>query len=215
MFTVVVGVGPGMGMSLARRFGAAGEVALLLRDEERGGSFVAELAARGVTARAYAADIADETALRAALARVRQHQGDPDVVVFNASAGPPGSPADVSTTDLELAFRVGTLAAVVTFQEVLPAMRARDSGTFLVTGSGVALDPWPGGTALTLAKTAVRAFVLAAAKDLSGTGVHVATVTVAGVLGTPGFGPDAVAERFWELHEQPRGSWDAEVVHRG
>ena len=215
MLTVVVGVGPGMGMSLARRFGAAGEVALLLRDEERGGSFVAELAARGVTARAYAADIADETALRAALARVRQHQGDPDVVVFNASAGPPGSPADVSTTDLELAFRVGTLAAVVTFQEVLPAMRARDSGTFLVTGSGVALDPWPGGTALTLAKTAVRAFVLAAAKDLSGTGVHVATVTVAGVLGTPGFGPDAVAERFWELHEQPRGSWDAEVVHRG
>ena len=215
MLTVVVGVGPGMGMSLARRFGAAGEVALLLRDEERGGSFVAELAARGVTARAYAADIADESALRAALARVRQHQGDPDVVVFNASAGPPGSPADVSTTDLELAFRVGTLAAVVAFQEVLPAMRARDSGTFLVTGSGVALDPWPGGTALTLAKTAVRAFVLAAAKDLSGTGVHVATVTVAGVLGTPGFGPDAVAERFWELHEQPRGSWDAEVVHRG
>ncbi|MDA8435514.1 MAG: SDR family NAD(P)-dependent oxidoreductase [Actinomycetales bacterium] len=215
MLTVVVGVGPGMGMSLARRFGAAGEVALLLRDEERGRSFVAELAARGVTARAYAADIADETALRAALARVRQHQGDPDVVVFNASAGPPGSPADVSTTDLELAFRVGTLAAVVAFQEVLPAMRARDSGTFLVTGSGVALDPWPGGTALTLAKTAVRAFVLAAAKDLSGTGVHVATVTVAGVLGTPGFGPDAVAERFWELHEQPRGSWDAEVVHRG
>lgn len=215
MLTVVVGVGPGMGMSLARRFGAAGEVALLLRDEERGRSFVAELAARGVTARAYAADIADESALRAALARVRQHQGDPDVVVFNASAGPPGSPADVSTTDLELAFRVGTLAAVVAFQEVLPAMRARDSGTFLVTGSGVALDPWPGGTALTLAKTAVRAFVLAAAKDLSGTGVHVATVTVAGVLGTPGFGPDAVAERFWELHEQPRGSWDAEVVHRG
>ncbi len=215
MLTVVVGVGPGMGMSLARRFGAAGEVALLLRDEERGGSFVAELAARGVTARAYAADIADESALRAALARVRQHQGDPDVVVFNASAGPPGSPADVSTTDLELAFRVGTLAAVVAFQEVLPAMRARDSGTFLVTGSGVALDPWPGGTALTLAKTAVRAFVLAAAKDLSGTGVHVATVTVAGVLGTPGFGPDAVAERFWDLHEQPRGSWDAEVVHRG
>ncbi len=215
MLTMVVGVGPGMGMSLARRFGAAGEVALVLRDEERGRSFVAELATKGVTARAYAADIADEAALRAALARVRQHQGDPDVVVFNASAGPAGSPADVSTADLEHAFRVGTLGAVVTFQEVLPAMRARDSGTFLVTGSGVALDPWPGGTALTLAKTAVRAFVLAAAKDLRGTGVHVATVTVAGVLGTPGFEHDAVAERFWELSVQPRGSWDAEVVHRG
>ncbi len=215
MLTVVVGVGPGMGMSLARRFGAAGEVALVVRDEERGRSYAAELAARGVRAEVYAADAGDEGALRAAFAGIRHRQGDPDVVVFNASAGPAGSPGDVRTADVEQAFRVGTLGALVCFQEVLPAMRDRDSGTFLVTGSGVALDPWPGGTALTLAKTAVRAFVLTAAKDLRGTGVHVATVTVAGVLGTPGFEPDVVAERFWELHTQPRGEWDAEVVHRG
>jgi len=94
-------------------------------------------------------------------------------------------------------------------------MLTRGSGTFLVTGSGVALSPWAGGTALTLAKTAVRAFVLAAAQDTAGTGVHVATVTVAGVLGKPGFEPDTVAERFWELHSQPSGSWDTEIVHRG
>lgn len=215
MLTVVVGVGPGMGMSLARRFGSAGEVALVVRDESRGRAFAAELAAAGVTAGVHTADLGDEAALRAAFAQVRRLQGDPDVVVYNASAGPAGGPGDVSTADLELAFRVGALGAVVSFQEVLPAMRRRGSGTFLVTGSGVALDPWPGGTALTLAKTAVRAFVLAAAKDLRGTGVHVATVTIAGVLGTPGFEPDAVAERFWELHTQPPDAWDAELVHRG
>lgn len=215
MLTVIVGVGPGMGMSLARRFGAAGDLALVLRDEARGRAFAAELAARGVTAEVYAADAADEAALRSAFARIREAQGDPDVVVHNASYGPTGGPGDVSLDDLEEAFRVGTLGAVVAFQEALPAMRRRDSGTFLVTGSGVALDPWPGGTALTLAKTAVRAFVLAAAKELRGTGVHVGTVTVAGLLGSPGFEPDTVAERFWELHAQPRGAWDTEVVHRG
>ena len=215
MLTLVVGVGPGMGMALARRFGRAGEVGLMLRGQEAGARFVAELADLGVDARAYATDIADETSLRAAFAAVREQQGDPDVVVFNASYGPPGSPLQVSTAELRDAFEVGTLGAVVCFQEAVPAMLARGSGTFLVTGSGVALVPWPGGTALTLAKTAVRAFVLAAAADLDGHGVHVATVTVAGVLGRPGYEPEAVAERFWELHAQPPGAWDAEIVHRG
>jgi hypothetical protein len=45
--------------------------------------------------------------------------------------------------------------------------------------------------------------------------VHVATVTIDGVLGGPGFEPDTVAERFWELAHQPRDEWTAEIVHRG
>jgi len=215
MLTVVVGAGPGMGMALARRFGAAGPVALVVRRLAAGEALVEELAGQGIAGHAYAADIGDESSLRAAFDAVRATQGEPDVVIVNTSVGAGGSPADVTVADLRSAFDVGVVGAVVAFQEALPAMVARGSGTFLVTGSGVALKPWAGGTALTLAKTAVRAFVLAAAQDTEGTGVHVATVTVAGVLGNPGFEPDTVAERFWELHSQPPGSWDIEIVHRG
>jgi len=215
MLTVVVGAGPGMGLALARRFGPAGPVALVVRRPAAGEALVEELAGRGILGRSYPADIGDETSLRAAFATIRQAQGDPDVVLVNTSVGPGGSPAQVTAAELRSAFDVGVVGAVVAYQEALPAMLARGSGTFLVTGSGVALDPWPGGTALTLAKTAVRAFVLAAARDMAGTGVHVGTVTVAGVLGDPGLEPDAVAERFWELHAQPAGSWQAELVHRG
>jgi NAD(P)-dependent dehydrogenase (short-subunit alcohol dehydrogenase family) len=215
MLTVVVGAGPGMGMALARRFGPAGPVALVVRGLPAGEALVEELAGQGIVGQAYAADIGDEPSLRAAFAAIRAAQGDPDVVLVNASVSPGGYPSEVTAADLRSAFDVGVVGAVVAYQEALPAMLARASGTFLVTGSGVALNPWPGGTALTLAKTAVRAFVLAAAKDTAGTGVHVGTVTVAGVLGSPGFEPDAVAERFWELHAQSGGSWEAELVHRG
>jgi NAD(P)-dependent dehydrogenase (short-subunit alcohol dehydrogenase family) len=215
MISVVVGVGPGMGMALARRFSAAGPVALVVRDAASGQRYVDELAALGHVATAYLADIGDEASLRSAFGEIRDVLGDPDLVVFNASVGAGGTPASVATSDLREALEVGVLGAVVAFQEVVPAMLARGSGTYLLTGSGVALNPWPAGTAITLAKAAARAFVLAAARDLAGTGVHVATVTIDGVLGGPGFEPDTVAERFWELAHQPRESWVAEVVHRG
>ena len=215
MLSVIVGVGPGMGMSLARRFAPEGPVALVVRDAASGQRYVDELAASGRVASAYLADIGDEASLRAAFGQIRDTLGDPDLVVFNASVGAAGTPETVATSDLREAFEVGTLGAVIAFQEVAPAMRARGSGMFLVTGSGVALTPWPGGTAITLAKSALRAFVLAAARDLEGSGVHVATVTIDGVLGGPGFEPDTVAERFWELAHQPPGGWTTEIVHRG
>jgi NAD(P)-dependent dehydrogenase (short-subunit alcohol dehydrogenase family) len=215
MISVVVGVGPGMGMSLARRFAPQGPVALVVRDAASGQAYVDELAAAGHVASAYLADIGDEASLRAAFGEIRGTLGDPDLVIFNASVGAAGTPESVATSDLREAFEVGVLGAVVSFQESVPAMRERGSGTFIATGSGVALNPWPGGTAITLAKASLRAFVLAAARDLDGTGVHVATVTIDGVLGGPGFEPDTVAERFWELAHQPRAEWTAEIVHRG
>jgi hypothetical protein len=47
-------------------------------------------------------------------------------------------------------------------------------------------------------------------------GVHVATVTVCGPV-APGtaFDPDRIAEHYWQLHTQPAGTWDREVVSRG
>jgi NAD(P)-dependent dehydrogenase (short-subunit alcohol dehydrogenase family) len=66
-----------------------------------------------------------------------------------------------------------------------------------------------------MSKAAVRNLVQSAARDLAGTGVHVAMVTIAGVVGSDGFAPEAIAERFWTLHEQPRDAWDIEITHEG
>jgi NAD(P)-dependent dehydrogenase (short-subunit alcohol dehydrogenase family) len=213
MLTLIAGVGPGLGMSLARRFGADGEVALLTRDDASGARFVAELGALGIAASAYAADLGDEVSLRDALGRVRAEVGVPDVAIYNASLGVDVRPQDVTAAQVRAALALGTLGAVTTYQELTPAMVARGSGTFLVTGSGVSLHPWPGTIALTLDKAALRAFALAAARQLGDTGVHAGTVTIDGLLNKPGFEPDTVAETFWRFHSQPAGAFDAEIVH--
>jgi len=216
MITVVVGVGPGMGLALASRFGReGGEVALVARRPEALAAYAEELAASGVSAHPFVADVGDPESLRAALAAIGARLGDPDVLVYNASVNLPGTPGEVSVGDVEVAFRVGAVGALVALQAVLPAMRARDSGTVLVTGGGLALAPWPGATALGMSKAAVRNLVQAAARDLEGTGVHVATVTIRGIVGTPGFEPDTVAERFWELHQQGRDDRATEIFVDG
>ncbi len=212
MLTVVIGVGPGLGMSLARRFGREGDVALLVLDTESGDRFVAELAEQGTRATAYVADLADEASLRGALRELREAVGTPDVVVYNASVGIDVGPADVTKDQVLDALAVGTLGAVATYQELAPAMRERGSGTFVVTGSGVSLNPWPGTIALTLDKAALRAFALAIFRENKETGLHAGTVTIDGLLRKPGFEPDTVAETFWAFHAQAEPT--AELVHR-
>jgi NAD(P)-dependent dehydrogenase (short-subunit alcohol dehydrogenase family) len=213
MITVVVGVGPGMGLALARRFGReGGTVAMLARRPEALQSYVEELAAEGVLARGFAADVADETSLRAAFAAVRTELGDPDVLLYNASALHMGAPGDALVADVEHSFRVGALGALVAAQEVLPAMRARGAGTILVTGGGAALRPWAAAVGLGMSKAAVRNLALALHADLRDTGVRAGTVTITGTVGSPGYDPTDIADRFWAWHTAEQPEAEVEVT---
>jgi NAD(P)-dependent dehydrogenase (short-subunit alcohol dehydrogenase family) len=213
----IVGAGPGMGMALARRFGRFGApVALIARGGERLAQHVEELAAVGVAAHAFPADVGHEPSLRLALEGFAAAHGAPAVLIHNASANLPGVPSQVPPDDVLAGFRVGVLSALVALQEVAPAMTAAGRGTFLVTGGGVALTPWPGATALSIQKAGVRALALAAARELAPAGIHVATVTVAGVISAgSAFDPDKITAAFWHLHAQAPADWETEVVFRG
>ena len=93
----VVGAGPGLGLSNAKRFGAAGfQVALLARNADKLDRLVAELDGLGVTARSYVADLTDRPGLAAALARVEADFGAIDVLEFSPVPG--GAP--VPATDI-------------------------------------------------------------------------------------------------------------------
>ena len=80
----LVGAGPGLGLSLAKRFGAAGfQVALLARNPDKLDHLVAELGELGVTARPYVADVTDRPGLAAALAQVESDFGAIDVLEYS------------------------------------------------------------------------------------------------------------------------------------
>ncbi len=118
---VVVGVGPGNGAALARRFHREGyAVALLARTTELTAALANELEG----ARAYACDVTREASVAEAFSALARARGPVEVLVYNAGSGTWGSIETVSPADFEQAWRVNALGGV----SHLPTSRGSDEG---------------------------------------------------------------------------------------
>lgn len=212
----VVGAGPGIGLAVARRFARQGmRVALLARRPQALDGYVAEMAQAGLEAQGFPANAGDEAAMRQAFEQVRAQMGDPAVLVYNAAVLHEGKPSTFSAARLVDDFRVNVAGALLAVQQVLPAMRARQQGTILLTGGGLALNPLPQFASLSISKAGLRSLSYSLAAELQGDGLHVATVTVAGyVQAGSHFDPDRIADAYWKLHAQQPDTWQTEVVYR-
>jgi NAD(P)-dependent dehydrogenase (short-subunit alcohol dehydrogenase family) len=209
---VIIGVGPGIGRSVALRFAREGlPVVLVARSEAVLRSVAGEVEAAGATAVPLTADSTRETELRSVLDRAADRLGAPDVVVHNAALVRPDAVGELSAAQLLETWAVNVGGAYVAAGHVLPGMAQRGSGTFLVTGGMP--EPKPGYVSLSLGKAGLRTLVEVLDLAYGPSGVHVASVTPDGdvVVGTA-LDPDVIAEEYWRLHAQAKGSWEREVV---
>lgn len=213
---LVVGAGPRLGGAIARRFGAAGfDVALLSDHADSVTALGAALQDEGITAGWAVADTRDDEAMRAAIARLAEHTGGIDVVVHNVSVWRDASVLELSTEQVLADVHAGAASLFTIAQSVAPAMIAAGGGTILATGSAAADAPSPGAPTLGVQKAALRAVIRALALELGPQGVHCATVTINGVLGTPGFEPAAIADVYYEIATEPRAEWRTVVPYSG
>ncbi len=116
-------------------------------------------------------------------------------------------PRDTINTDL--AVNIGGAMAAV--QAAAPRMFERGCGTVLLTGGAFGLHPHPDFLSLSIGKAGIRALALGIFETFKENGVHVATLTVSGIVNTTR-DATAVAERFWQLHSQPTASWTVEAT---
>lgn len=212
----VAGVGPGVGLAVAKRFGREGfRLALLARRAEALDKYVAALDQEGLEASAFPADAANFDSLKEALAQVKAQLGSPDVLVYNPAVIVEGNPSTLDVEELMADFRVNVGGALVCAQQVIPDMKAKRSGTLLFTGGGLALRPQPRYTSLAIGKAGLRNLTYSLAAELESDSIHVATITIAGFV-QPGshFDPDLIAEKYWELHAQTAGAWEREIVYK-
>ncbi|MFE9745204.1 SDR family NAD(P)-dependent oxidoreductase [Saccharothrix saharensis] len=204
---VVVGAGPGLGMGVARAFGGQGfRVGLVARNAGALAAMTGELTGLGVRAAAFPADIRDRDALTAALTAAEHELGPIDVLEYSPSPTGPITSAGRTTAESAAAqFELHVLGAVTAVNHVLPAMRARNAGTVLLTTGVSSTVPAPFLANVGLAMAALRNWAHALHVELRPEGVHVATVTIAsGVV--PGGGeadPDAIGARYYRLHRNP------------
>jgi NAD(P)-dependent dehydrogenase (short-subunit alcohol dehydrogenase family) len=211
---VIVGAGPGLGFAIARRVAREGMAVSVISRGATPREVCAEIAREGGLASAFVGDSTDDTSLSSALDAATDTYGTPDLVVYNAAAIRLDTPDVFRRSDHLAAWNVNVLGALATVAHLAPAMRARGRGTVVLT-SGM---PTPDHryTSLSLGKSGLRALAAILREDLQRNDIHVATVTIDCHM-VPGTDsdPELVAEHYWTLHTQPRGSWTDDIVHHG
>ena len=211
---LIIGAGPGMGLSTAARFGKEGwHVVLAARNKSSLQQQVDTLKSKGFTATAHSVNAADAEDIAALIKRVHSDSGAIDALHYNAasmrSASILDQPRDTFASDL----MVNIGGALVAVQAVAPFMFEQGEGSILLTGGGFALNPQFDFLSLSIGKAGIRALAQGLFDEFKSKGVHVATVTVSATI-TPG-SPEAkaVADRFWTLQSQPRDQWSWEVQY--
>jgi len=218
---LVLGAGPGLGMSVAHRFGTEGyAVALISRSADRHADYLSSLADAGVDAAAFTADAADPAQLRDAVDGARARFGRIDVGYYGPAAmtSPAGDIATLAAADAESALR--EVVPAVDFASLLiPEFTERGTGGLLFAGGLSSVVPMPplGGLALTSA--ALRNYAITLHAALQPAGVYAGTITIGGLidrgdihgamqanpdlfgnLTAATLNPDDLAETVWRLY---------------
>ena len=221
----VLGVGPGLGAAVARRFAREGfAVALMARREESVAGVREEIEGAGGTALPVSTDATDPASVAAAFDQIRSNLGDPEVFVYNAGAFQMGGILDLSPEKFDECFKANCAGAFYAAQQVLPAMVEAGRGTVLLTGATAALRGGARFSALAVGKFGLRALAQSTAREFGTQGIHVAHVVVDGQIDTPRvremspdredhtmLSPDAIAETYWQLHSQDSTAWTLEL----
>lgn len=221
MSALIVGAGSGLSASLARLFAKNGlRVALAARDT---GKLAALCAETGAVAHRCDATSPDEVARL--FEQVAAGQGDPEIVVFNASARSAGPTVDLDPERVAGAIAISAYAGFLVAQQAAKRMLPRKAGTILFTGASASVKGYPRSAAFAMGKFALRGLAQSMARELAPEGIHVAHFVIDGGIrsatrpipeGQPDslLDPDAIAESYWHVIQQKRSAWTWELELR-
>ena len=212
---IIIGAGPGIGLSAARRFARGGmPVSVISRTRGAIDAVTETLRRDGAEVTGLIADSTDEDALGSALDTAEDRYGVPDVLVYNAALVRRDRLGELSAAQLLGTWSVNVGGAVTAAALTGRKMATAGHGTFIITGGMP--EPLPESFSLSLGKAGVRALVALLDQELGPSGVHVTTVIVyGGVAPGTAFDPDEIAETYWRLHHAPAGEWTREVAYTG
>ncbi|MEJ0007814.1 MAG: SDR family NAD(P)-dependent oxidoreductase [Steroidobacteraceae bacterium] len=221
---VVIGVGPGNGSALGRRFAKEGYgVALLARTDQTS----AALAATLPEARAYACDVTDAASVAQTFDALERDLGSVHTLVYNAGSGVWGTIEEIDAAALESAFRVNAVGLLLAAKRAIPSMKRLGEGNIVVIGATSSRRGVARTAAFAPAKAAQKSLTESMARHLWPQNIHVSLIIVDGVVDLPRtraymkdkpdeffINPDDLADTAFHLTTQPHSAWSFEVEAR-
>lgn len=206
-----LGAGPGIALSTAIRFAKEGfQVIMASRNREKQGRIARAFEEfTGKKPQMEIVDVGNADQIMSLAASIP----DIDVLHFNAAIIHAQTLQEAKWHDLENDIRVGITGALFALKAFAPAMLERQSGSILLTGGTLAINPLPQYLTLGIAKSGIRNLAECIFDQFRESHVHVATVTV-GTAVEPGSKKAAdIADLFWRLHDQPTDRWTWEATY--
>lgn len=168
---IVTGAARGIGASIAVRLAEDGhDIAVLDLDEASCAATVAAIAALGRRVVVVGANVADETEVKAAVAKVVEDLGPPTILVNNAGIIRDRSLAKMTLDDWDSVINVNLRGAFLMSREVQPHMRGAGWGRIVNLSSTAALGN-VGEANYSAAKAGVQGFTKSLALELGRHGI--------------------------------------------
>jgi len=218
---LIVGAGRGLSASLARACAKRGmNVALAARNTEKLGALANEIAAK-----TYACDASEPAEVQLLFKSVDRDLGAPTLVVYNASARVRGPFVEIDPSQVSKALQVSAFGGFLVAQEAARRMLEAGRGSILFTGASASVKGYPQSASFAMGKFALRGLAQSMARELAPKGIHVAHFVIDGGIAQPGdtrsdrgpdgfLQPDAIAQTYLQIHDQPRSAWTWEVELR-
>jgi NAD(P)-dependent dehydrogenase (short-subunit alcohol dehydrogenase family) len=218
---LIVGAGSGISASLARGLAAAGlRIGLAARNIEKLGPLAAQTGAE-----TFAVDASDPAGVVRLFADADSRLGEPDVVLYNASARAHGPLADLDPAAVRKAIEISAYGGFLVVQQAARRMTPHGRGAILLTGASASVKGYPHSAAFAMGKFALRGLAQSAARELGPKGIHVAHFVIDGGVRSARrpdpadrpdstLDPDGIAQTYIEVLRQPRSAWSLEVELR-
>jgi NAD(P)-dependent dehydrogenase (short-subunit alcohol dehydrogenase family) len=216
---VIVGVGSGLGTSLARRFANSGfSVSLVARNRKKLLPLVSEIKSHGRNAIAIKADATGESDVKSLFAQTEDELGPIRIVVYNASVRIRKPVIEISSDEFIDAWKLSCYGGFLVGREAAKYMIPRGNGSIFFTGATASIKGFPSSAAFAVGKFGLLALAESMARELQPKGIHVAHFVIDGVIGYDSndskLDPDAIAETYLQVHRQHRSSWSFRVELR-
>ncbi len=225
----------GVGGAIAQKFAGEGfRVVLTTRRSSNAAALEAAIVEAGGEAMTVELDLVSESSITNAFDEIRTEAGQPDVVVYNAGyLEGRDLPAEnelleyIPTEMFDTAQHVASRGPFLVAKEVLPAMREKGAGSFLISNNAASLRGRKRytGQSLYYPRVMMRALAQVLTEEYSEFGVHVANVVIDGLIDSPGtrllpvaqkhpeiiINPEKIADAFYYLHTQDKSCWTHEL----
>ena len=225
----------GVGGAIAQKFAQEGFLTVLTtRNAANAAALQAAIGEQGGESIIVELDLASRDSISNAFAQIREQAGDPDVLVYNAGylEGrdlPPEKELleHIPFEMFETAQHISSSGPFLVAKEVLPAMRERGEGSFLISNNSSSLRGKKRytGQSLYYPRVLMRTLAQALTEEYSEHGVHVANVVIDGTIDSPGtramprsqqnpellINPVKIADAFYYLHTQDKSCWTHEL----